>query len=138
MGNFVCKKEVEVKKVVEVNKDINNEHIKEFVKKLLNNKSTNLTFVPDSMESKLYENVLTALIQDIKEIIDTVKIQLLDYEITMNLHPLNHPIINSSNIVIPITPIINTSNIIIPTTPTNIPNNKTPSNTPKNKEIIEK
>lgn len=110
MGNLICKKEVEQKK--------SDEHIKEFVKKLLNNKKTNITMIPDTIEGKFYEDVLTALVYDLKEVLDTVKIQFLDYEITLNLHPINNEIKHNVSLdciesnISPISNIASISNIV--------------------------
>jgi hypothetical protein len=79
MGNLFAKQE---------KKEVTNEQIKDLVMKILKNKDINLSFLPDSIESKIYEKLLTFGVNEIKELVSTVKIQFLNYEITMDMHPL--------------------------------------------------
>lgn len=84
MGNYFSKEpERENKKEIDKN-------IKELVFNILKNKNINLSFLPDSIERKLYENLLSFGIEEIKELISTVRIQFLNYEITLNMHPLDN------------------------------------------------
>jgi len=81
MGNVLNKKKEE---------DNTSQQIKDLVTKILLNKNVNLTFLPDSIERKIYEKLLTFGVDEIKEFISTVKIQFLNYEITLDMHPIEN------------------------------------------------
>lgn len=83
MGNYFSKEQEQSKK-----KEID-KNIKELVFNILKNKNINLSFLPDSIERRLYENLLSFGIEEIKELISTVRIQFLNYEITLDMHPLD-------------------------------------------------
>lgn len=61
----------------------------ELVKKFLENREINLSFLPDSIESKIYKKLLKLGINEIEQIVRSVKIQFLDFEITLDMHPLD-------------------------------------------------
>ena len=69
--------------------EISSDQINQFVAKMLQNKDVNLSFVPDSMESKIYEKLLTMTIQELHQILATVKIQFLNQEITIHMNPIS-------------------------------------------------
>ena len=71
----------------------------ELVKKFLDNKDINLTFLPDSIESKIYKKILKMGISEIKQVVSTVKIQFLDFEITLDMHPLPKNDLKNNNLV---------------------------------------
>ena len=82
MGNlFSSKKESSPEK-------ISSDDIKKLVFKILQNKDLNLSFVPDSIEAKIYEKILSMTINEIHQILSTVKIQFLDQEITLHMNPI--------------------------------------------------
>jgi hypothetical protein len=82
MGNlFSSKKESSPEK-------ISSDDIKQLVFKILQNKDLNLSFVPDSIEAKIYEKILSMTINEIHQILSTVKIQFLDQEITLHMNPI--------------------------------------------------
>jgi len=62
--------------------------IEKLVQQFLRNRSINLSFLPDSIEKKLYNQLLSFGIEEIREIVSTVKIQFLNQEITLDMHPL--------------------------------------------------
>ena len=64
------------------------DHIKVFVSKLLDDKSANLTFVPDSIEAKMYEKLIRVLLANIKESLATVRIEFLGQVITLEINPI--------------------------------------------------
>jgi len=68
--------------------DISSDHVNQFVAALLQNKDVNLSFVPDSLEAKIYEKLLTLTIQELHQILATVKIQFLNQEITIHINPI--------------------------------------------------
>jgi len=69
-------------------KESSPDNLDELVKKFLDNKDINLTFLPDSIESKIYKKILKMSISEIKHVVSTVKIQFLDHEITLDMHPI--------------------------------------------------
>ena len=69
--------------------EISSDQINQFVAKMLQNKDVNLSFVPDSMEAKIYEKLLTMTIQELHQILATVKIQFLNQEITIHMNPIS-------------------------------------------------
>lgn len=81
MGNIFNKKKEE---------DNTSQQIKDLVTKILLNKNINLTFLPDSIERKIYEKLLTFGIDELKELLSSVKIQFLNYEITLDMHPIEN------------------------------------------------
>lgn len=90
MGNTFAKK-----KEAEPELDV----FDELVKKFLDNKDINLTFLPDSIESKIYKKLLKMGISEIKQLVSTVKIQFLDFEITMDMHPIPKNDLKNYNLV---------------------------------------
>lgn len=68
--------------------EISSNQINQFVTKMLQNKDVNLSFVPDSVEAKIYEKLLTMTIQELDQILATVKIQFLNQEITIHMNPI--------------------------------------------------
>lgn len=70
--------------------DNTSQQIKDLVTKILLNKNINLTFLPDSIERKIYEKLLTFGIDELKELLSSVKIQFLNYEITLDMHPIEN------------------------------------------------
>ena len=64
---------------------IDDKKIKELVKKLLDNKDINIGLLPDSIESKLYENIIRLLLSLIKETLDTTKIEFLGHGLQLQL-----------------------------------------------------
>jgi hypothetical protein len=68
--------------------EISSDQINQFVAKMLQNKDVNLSFVPDSMEAKIYQKLLTITIQELHQILATVKIQFLNQEITIHMNPI--------------------------------------------------
>ena len=55
------------------------------VKKILDNKDINIGLLPDSIESKLYENIIRLLLSLIKETLDTTKIEFLGHGLQLQL-----------------------------------------------------
>lgn len=69
--------------------EISSDQVYQFVAKMLQNKDLNLSFVPDSLEAKIYEKILTMTIQELHQILATVKIQFLNQEITIHMNPIS-------------------------------------------------
>lgn len=104
MGNhLVCKKQKEeIIKEETIKEDtiipsescrldeLGKERIREFVKKMLERDDINVAFIPDSVEAKLYESLLAVLIYDIKEVIESVNIKLLNFEIKLSMKPIEN------------------------------------------------
>lgn len=67
------------------------ENIHNIVKQILNNKQIN-TMMPDFLEKKIYENLLVIIFLHIKNIVSTVKLRLLNNEISLIMKPLNEKI----------------------------------------------
>lgn len=62
---------------------ISKEHVDIFAKKILD--KANLSFVPDSMEQKLYSNLLMMGMEVLKEALDTIKLDFLGHHITLKI-----------------------------------------------------
>lgn len=89
MGNYNTKTD-KSQKLEKSSDSSNDEAIKKFIKKILSDKNANLTFVPDSMEAKLYEKLINVLLVNIKESLSTVKIELIGHVITLNINPIEN------------------------------------------------
>lgn len=63
------------------------ELIQNYVKELLKDKRINNLLIPDVLEEKLYEDILTTLIENLKKILSEAKIEFLDHEIHFLLVP---------------------------------------------------
>ncbi len=61
------------------------------VQRLLSNPSVNQAYVPDSLERKVYERLLTQVIGTLKETLESTKIEILDHVITLHMAPLVAP-----------------------------------------------
>ena len=78
----------ELKKKIDIREHLNeidDEKIKKLVKKILDNKDINIGLLPDSIESKLYENIIRLLLSLIKETLDTTKIEFLGHCLQLQL-----------------------------------------------------
>ena len=73
MGNFFNKKEIETK---EINK---------YVKLLIQNKEVNIKIIPDSIEEKIYQELFEIIINNLKQALETLKIEFLNYEIQIKM-----------------------------------------------------
>lgn len=61
-------------------------HMKAYVKQLLKNKINN-KYIPDFIEEKLYEELLIQLLLHLKLVLSETKIEFMDHEIHLSLHP---------------------------------------------------
>jgi hypothetical protein len=61
--------------------------IKNLVNELMKNENINFALIPDYVEKKIYENVLTLGISLLKETLEKTKITILNQDITFNLQP---------------------------------------------------
>ena len=78
----------ELKNKIDIKEHLNqidDKKIKELVKKLLDNKDINIGLLPDTIESKLYENIIRLLLSLIKETLDTTKIEFLGHGLQIQL-----------------------------------------------------
>lgn len=86
MGNYNTKSDNSQSLV----KSSDDEAIKKFITKILSDKNANLSFVPDSIEAKLYEKLINVLLANIKESLSTVRIELIGHVITLNIDPIEN------------------------------------------------
>lgn len=68
--------------------DVEIDNIKNIVTDILKKKNANLTFLPDSIEAEIYENILLIAIEHVKKVLSTTRIEFLGHEITLNIKPL--------------------------------------------------
>ena len=61
--------------------------VKSLVNELMKNDNINLDLIPDFVEKKIYENVLTLAISLLKETLEKTKITILNQDITFNIEP---------------------------------------------------
>lgn len=66
---------------------ISKEKIELFVDNLLKNENINITIIPDSLEKKMYVNILTILLQLINESLKNIKITILDHTLSISMNP---------------------------------------------------
>ena len=59
--------------------------VKRLVNELMKNDNINSDLIPDFVEKKIYENVLTLAISLLKETLEKTKITILNQDITFNL-----------------------------------------------------
>ena len=61
--------------------------VESLVNELMKNDNINSDLIPDFVEKKIYENVLTLAISLLKETLEKTKITILNQDITFNLEP---------------------------------------------------
>ena len=61
--------------------------VESLVNELMKNDNINSDLIPDFVEKKIYENVLTLVISLLKETLEKTKITILNQDITFNLEP---------------------------------------------------
>lgn len=79
----------ELKKALEEQQKskISMDSINEFAETLLNDENINIRYFPDSVEEKLYRNVIKILMSIIKHVVETCKIEFMGHNITMKIQP---------------------------------------------------
>ena len=63
--------------------------VKKFVDKILSNVNINQSTIPDAIERSMYEKVFALLLLNVKEVLETVRIELVDHEVTLTVRPKN-------------------------------------------------
>lgn len=63
------------------------QHIKNYVKRLLENEAINNSFIPDDIEQVLYEEVLEIIVSKLKHFLSTTSVEILDHEIQFSVIP---------------------------------------------------
>lgn len=71
-----------------IKQKVSKERIQEFVTKMLENPEVNIGFLPDVAEKKIYENVLTMLLNIVNESVDTVSIEFMGHRVKFFLESL--------------------------------------------------
>ncbi len=71
-----------------IKQKVSKERIQEFVTKMLENPEVNIGFLPDIAEKKIYENVLTMLLNIVNESIDTVSVEFMGHRLKFFLESL--------------------------------------------------
>ena len=61
--------------------------VKKFVDKILSNVNINQSTIPDAIERSMYEKVFSLLLLNVKEVLETVRIELVDHEVTLTVRP---------------------------------------------------
>jgi signal transduction histidine kinase len=75
------KKLINRKNLTEVSKD----KIKEYVDNLLENSDTNISYLPDFVEKKIYTNILGVALKVLDDMLQTTTIKFLGHEIAFDL-----------------------------------------------------
>lgn len=78
MGTLFSKKKSEEEIILE-----------KYINDLLKNKNINNSLIPDTIERNLYINILKLLINHIKEITDTIRIEFIGHVFTIKMEKLN-------------------------------------------------
>jgi hypothetical protein len=86
MGNLLSLKKQENSTTSEDN--ISSDHVKQLITTMLQNKDLNLSFVPDSIEEKIYEKIINTILTEVQQLLTTVKVQFLNQEITLHMKPI--------------------------------------------------
>ena len=84
--NRQLKKRIDIKNSLN---QIDKKMIKLTVQKMLDNPNVNTGILPDKIEGKLYENMISFLLGLLKESLDTTKIEFLGHEIQICLRKMN-------------------------------------------------
>lgn len=63
--------------------------VEEFVEKNFDN--VDFSFVPDGIEKEIYEKMLLLLMNNLKQMASSVKIEFLNHVITINITPISTP-----------------------------------------------
>lgn len=66
---------------------VSQDKIKEFVSKMLQDKNINIRYLPDSIEERIYTNVLTILLSLMENVIEDISIKLIGHEVRITLQP---------------------------------------------------
>ena len=69
------------KQITEVSKD----KIGHYVEKLLENSDTNISYLPDFVEKKIYTNILTVCLNLLDDMLETTSIKFVGHEIAFDL-----------------------------------------------------
>lgn len=62
--------------------------IETFVNLLMQNKHVNCTYMPDFIEKDIYRNLIIVVLANLKEWIRTIRLEILNHVITMNIEPI--------------------------------------------------
>lgn len=65
--------------------DISKKKIKDHVDKILENSDTNISYLPDFVERKIYENIFGIVLNLLDDILETTSIKLIGHEISFDL-----------------------------------------------------
>lgn len=79
MGNTVTKKPSETNKYKDA--------IHKYVDKLLDDQDVNLRYLPDALEHRIYESLITLLIMDLKKTFESTRFEFMDHVITISIEP---------------------------------------------------
>jgi len=78
MGTLFSKKKSEEEIILE-----------KYINDILKNKNINNSLIPDTIERNLYINILKLIINHIKEITDTIRIEFIGHVLTIKMEKLN-------------------------------------------------
>jgi len=72
---------IPTKKIVDVSKD----KLNDYIDKLLENSDTNISYLPDFVEKKIYTNILGIALNILDDILETTSINFIGHKITLDL-----------------------------------------------------
>ena len=66
-----------------------------YIQHILHQPSINIKLLPDSIESKIYETLFMLALEHIRQFLSTLKLEFLDYEVTLEWKEKQKDILNS-------------------------------------------
>lgn len=66
--------------------------VEAFIDILLKDKKVNCTYVPDFLERDIYRNLIRLILGNLTEILQSVRIQILNHVITIQINPMEKEI----------------------------------------------
>ena len=76
---------------------VSQEKIKYYVDNLLKNSDTNISYLPDFVERRIYQNILGISLNLIDDILQTTTVNFLGHQITFDLQENDLPLSDNSN-----------------------------------------
>ncbi len=66
---------------------ISKSNINKYVENLVENKETNIAYLPDFVERQIYRNIFGMALVLFEQVIDSTSLTILGHELSFNLHP---------------------------------------------------
>lgn len=88
--------DIDTKKIKKKITEVSKEKINHYVEKLLENSDTNISYLPDFVEKKIYTNILGIALNLLNDILETTSIKFIGHEIALDLREDSTELVNES------------------------------------------